>query len=84
MHIESLIQRPAKFPLQLRHSCLRPDHKNKILKRMGGLKETHGLSGSLAVDRLCLGEVSNVVGVEFGPQFGQLLVGFKVLDGRTH
>jgi hypothetical protein len=49
--------------------------RNKILKAIGGLKETHELSGSFAVDRLLLGEVSDVVNVEFGPHFGQLLVG---------
>ena len=42
---------------------------------INALRETHKLSGRLAINCLFLGEVSDVGDVVFGPYFGQHFVG---------
>jgi hypothetical protein len=48
---------------------------------INALRETHELSGTLAVDCLFLGEVSDVGDVVFGPYFGQHFVGLGLGGG---
>jgi hypothetical protein len=48
---------------------------------INALRETHELSGRLAVDCLFIGEVSDIGDVIFGPYFGQHFVGLSLGSG---